>query len=218
MITAGKIIDRLFGDTDLSSNKAESLRTQALGWCNRGQEDIAKHTYCLESQAIMNTAEGKKQYPLPGKPPITDCLAIKQVLLGGTELQPKTLTELVLLYTDWTTTNGTPKYYLPRMSGFQWRLWLIPIPTSNNDTLTIFYFRKPKELVKTNQGIVIDTELLLRFLKWQLYEHLANGDPEKYSIKANQFQVQYLSERESLKPTLRVKQVQKFRPIRKVWP
>ena len=211
MVTAREIIERLFTDLNVSSEKQESLRTAALRWVNEGQEDIAKQTLCLEAQARMNTSDGHKQYPLPGKPPITDCLGIQDVLLDGVELIPTTLTELASFYDDWTTQTGTPIFYLPRMSGFQWRLWLVPIPISNSGHLDIFYYRRAKKIEETNQGIVVDTDLLQRYLKWKLAEHLEDA-------RADNFQIKYEIERERIAPSLRVKQMQKMPVIRKVWP
>ena len=211
MVTAKEIIDRLFTDLNVSSEKQESLRTTALRWINEGQEDIAKQTLCLEAQAELRTSDGHKQYPLPGKPPITDCLGIQDVLLDGVELTPTTLSDLAAYYDDWTTQTGTPVYYLPRMSGFQWRLWLIPIPTSNSSVLNIFYYRRPNKIERINQGIVVDTGLLQKYLKAKLLEHLE--DP-----RADNAMAKYEIEREMLVPILRVKQMQKMPVIRRVWP
>lgn len=213
MITAEELINRLYGDTRLPAKRQEELKTLAIGWINAGQGDIAQHTLCLESQVQMNTMADRKQYPLPGQTPLTNCLGIRQVLLDGIPLYPKELAELASIYSNWTTKTGKPLYYLPRMGGFRWWIWLVPIPISNDRKLLIFYYRKPNKIIEFNQGIVVDTELLLKYLKWQLFENL----PGKES-QASKWEARYVIDRENLGPILRVKQMQEMTSIRRVWP
>ncbi len=141
------------GDTFYSS-------TEMLTYIWDAQMQLARETWCIRDVYTTTTVASQQEYAFP-----TPTLAIKRVTYDGTEVEPRSLEEVLDLSSSVASPLGSPYIY----AIWGETLYLAPLPDSAL-TLKIFSINEPS-VVETSSVLEVPTRYhldLAEFVNWQM--------------------------------------------------
>lgn len=114
--------------------------SEIFSYAYEAEMQLAKFAYVLKNTYTDTSVSGQQEYSFP-----TNAMAIYRITYAGRKLKPITFREddQVTLLNASTTATGEPLYYA------KWDdvLYLRPVPSTTGDTIKVFTFDIPTEIV-----------------------------------------------------------------------
>lgn len=157
-------VKRAFGDEAGVQIDNEDI----IRWINDGQKEIASANFLLETTATASTSVGVNEVSLP-----SDIQSLFSVWYNGVRLEglsKREAEESILKVGDPTSqVTGEPTQF------WIWanKMYLYPVPNSDNGTLKLFYNRFPAEVTSITDPLELDSKyhkILVDYCLQQAYE------------------------------------------------
>lgn len=134
---------------------------------NECQDDLLPDLR-LEESATDTSVDGTQEYDEP-----SDLYDLQAVLYDGDELEIRDLRYIRENYDDWDSDEDTPEVAY-RYDG---KIGLVPIPDTDGNTITFYYYKIPTELNVSSQSTTPDIpsrwhRLLVYYGRMKVYERI----------------------------------------------